>query len=329
MDLAERFLAQPALDDLVPRAARVLVAVSGGGDSIALLHLLASAAPGKGWTVEAVCVDHRTRPGTADEARFVAEVCAGLGVPFHAVALPGESAASSEDALRRARREALAAAARARGASRVALGHQADDVIETMAMRLLRGAGLDGLGGIPPRTGGFVRPLLPFRRAELRRWLETRGLAWVEDPTNEDVRKLRARVRHLVLPALRRFSPAIDEGLLAAAGAIQRARELLEVWDAGWLADRAVTTADGLELPRAALREEPPVSRGRLIRRAAERLGLARRRLGRACLEEVLGVLERGAPGAAAPLPCGLEAACEGDVLRLRRKGLARERDGV
>ena len=168
MELEDRFVAHAFGGNVVPAGARVLVAVSGGGDSMALLHLLAGAAAGRGPALEAVCVDHRTRPGTADEARFVGEVCRVLGVPFRVVELADGSGEWSEDLLRRARRQALAAAGRSSGAACVALGHQADDVAETTAMRLLRGAGLDGLAGIPARSGRIVRPLLPFRRAALR-----------------------------------------------------------------------------------------------------------------------------------------------------------------
>lgn len=329
MDLAARFGEHACAGDLLPPRARVLVAVSGGGDSVALLHLLAGIARERPLALEVASLDHRTRPGTADEVRFVGALCAALGVPFHPLALAAPPETPGEEAMRRARREALGAAAAACGATRVALGHQADDVAETMVMRLLRGAGLDGLAGIPGRVGGVVRPLLPFERRELRAWLRGRGLAWVEDPSNADERRLRARVRHRVLPALRAKAPDVAGALRAAAGAVAGLLGPLDRWEAAWLAAHAERGPDGLRCGLAELRAEPPAVRGRLVRRAAESLGVPRSRLGRACVAEVLAAAARDAAGGAVPLPGGLEAVREPRVLRLGPRELAPERHPV
>jgi len=320
MDLTPLFLRNVREASLLPRGARVLVAASGGGDSVALLQLLGSAAGVRELTIEVASIDHRTRPGSMDDVRFVGDLARALGLPFRALELPAEAGALGEDGLRRARREALQAAAASNGAAAIALGHQADDVAETMVMRLLRGAGLDGLAGIRARSGPFIRPLLGFRREELRAHLRFHGLRWVEDPTNLDVRRLRARVRHRILPALRAVRPEIDESLVAAARAAADVLEPLDRWEAGWMAHHAADAEGGLALPVEVLRGEPRASQGRLARRAAERLGVDRSRLGRACVEEILAAVSRDGSAAIVPLPGELEARREGTVLRIVKR---------
>jgi tRNA(Ile)-lysidine synthase len=319
MDLEDRFAAGLAAADWLRPGARLLAAVSGGGDSLALLELLREAAAARGASLSAAYVDHRTRPETADEARFVAAHAGRAGLAFHACALPAEVGGAGEAQLRRARLDALAALARQAGADVVLLGHQADDVVETMVMRLLRGTGIDGLCGIRAAVGPFRRPLLGFRRAELRAWLEARGVGWIDDPTNADVRRLRARVRHRVLPALRLGRPDVDALLWDAAARMTGLRRGLERWEAEWLSGKAVRSAGGVGLPVAELRREPLVLRGRLVRRAAEWCGLEASRLGRGCLVEAVRVASAdAAPRAAVPLPGGLGAAVRGGRLWVR-----------
>ena len=172
------------------------VAVSGGSDSLALLHLLVAA----GAPVSAITINHDLRPEAADEARFVAGLCAGLGVPHSVVVWDhGGPKGNLPDAARRARYGLIAGWAKARGSARVMLGHTADDQAETVLMGLARGAGLDGLCGMRPwwNEDGlrFERPLLGVTRAELRGYLGRAGVAWVDDPTNDDAQYQRVRAR--------------------------------------------------------------------------------------------------------------------------------------
>jgi tRNA(Ile)-lysidine synthase len=176
------------------------LAVSGGGDSMALLHLAARVAPQAGWSVRAVTVDHRLRPEAADEAALVAQVCAGLGVPHDVVVWQHDGIAGNlMQAARQARYRLMAEWAAARGITTVALAHTADDDAETFLIGLSRAAGLEGLSGM--RHGfvqdgvAFRRPLLGQSRSELRGFLRRNGLVWVDDPTNEDDRFTRTRVR--------------------------------------------------------------------------------------------------------------------------------------
>ncbi len=211
---------------LFERGDRVIVAVSGGPDSMALLHLLWEAQERLGLTLEVAGVDHGLRPAAAGELELVRASAEALGLPFVRLAVDlggGRRRAGLQEAARRARLGALAALAAERGARRIALGHQADDQAETVLFRIVRGTGLRGLGGIPYLRSPFVRPLLDLRRAEILRYLGRRSISFVEDPSNADLRFARARVRHRYLPLLAQENPRVAEALVALAGAARDA----------------------------------------------------------------------------------------------------------
>ncbi|SEP74391.1 tRNA lysidine(34) synthetase TilS [Thalassovita taeanensis] len=176
------------------------VAVSGGGDSLALLYLLADWAGDAGVELHVVTVDHGLRPEARDEARAVALHAHALGVCHDTLLWQGwDGSGNLQDQARRARYGLIGAWAKEHGIPQVALGHTADDQAETMLMRLARGAGVDGLSGmaVKRRVGPveFLRPLLSLRREALRDALRSRGVEWVEDPSNTDVRFDRIKAR--------------------------------------------------------------------------------------------------------------------------------------
>lgn len=180
-------------------------------------------------TLGVAAVDHGLRPGAAAERGLVAERCAALGVPFHSLrvdvgaarasrqAAPGPTATRAgrgvQEVARRLRLGALAELCAAQGFDVVALGHQADDQAETILFRILRGTGVAGLAGIPYRRTPFVRPLLDVTRAEIVQYLRRRSIPFASDPSNQDLRHARARLRHQVLPSLRLENPRLDEAL--------------------------------------------------------------------------------------------------------------------
>jgi len=189
------------------RGARLLVAVSGGADSTALLVTLARLASELKLELRAAHLDHRLRgsQSRADRA-FVAELCRRLGVPLIAAAWDTRRrmrtrGLAGQDGLRRLRREFLAHAARRAGAAAIATAHTADDQLETVLMRLGRGAGL-GIGGMSARQGRWIRPFLHATRHEIEADLLAAGIAWREDASNDDPAYLRARIRLGVVPAL-------------------------------------------------------------------------------------------------------------------------------
>lgn len=223
-------LATIAAHDLLRPGDRVVVAVSGGPDSMALLHALWELRDRLGVTLEVTAVDHGLRADARREIELVRERAAALGLRFSAVAVDvaaerrSRRGASLQDAARDARLRALAALAAERGAQRVALGHQADDQAETVLYRIVRGTGIPGLAGIPYRRDvsrgvSLVRPLLDVSRAQILRYLRRRSIPFVEDPSNADPRFARARIRNQILPALAQENPRIAEALRALASA--------------------------------------------------------------------------------------------------------------
>ncbi len=176
------------------------VAVSGGGDSVALLHLLNDYARSGGIALRAATVDHGLRPEAAREAAMVAGQCRALGVPHDTLRWTGwDHSGNLQNEARMARYRLLADWARGQGIGAVCIGHTADDLAETFVMRLGRRAGVDGLSAMPAvfdRHGmRWHRPLLNARRANLRAHLTQRGVTWVDDPSNEDDSFARVRIR--------------------------------------------------------------------------------------------------------------------------------------
>jgi len=218
-------LAERAFDPGPPE--RVAVAVSGGSDSMAALHLMTQA----GFWPHAVTVDHGLRAEAGQEAAFVAGVCDRLDVPH--VTLRWEHGAiegNLQDAARVARYRLIAEWATAEGISHVALGHTADDQAETFLMRLARGAGVDGLSGMRGRWDEgrvtFTRPFLSQTRAALRVYLERHGQPWVDDPSNADARFERVRARQVLAQLMPLGITA--EVLGGVAGNLSDVRQALE-----------------------------------------------------------------------------------------------------
>ncbi len=212
----------------LPSGKTIGVALSGGGDSVALLHLCLAA----GLPVEAVTVDHGLRDGSAAEAVAVAADCAALRVRHEArVWVHGTVPGNLMDRARRARMVLIRDWARDRGIAVVALGHTRDDQAETLLMGLARAAGIDGLSGMRREWSDagvrFLRPLLDAGREELRDWLRVRNIGWIEDPTNENDRFLRVKARR-VLAALKPMG-ITAEGLAAAAGHLAQVKAALKV----------------------------------------------------------------------------------------------------
>lgn len=209
---------------LAHAATRVVAGVSGGSDSVALAHLLKQLHASGELVLAGIChFDHQLRPSSAEDALVCRGVADALGVPF--LAEGGDVRGSARRDRRsiehaaRVLRHAFFERARVHfDADRVALGHTRDDQAETFLLRLLRGAGARGLGGMHPSRGALIRPLLECRRQALREYLQHLGVNFVHDESNDDVAIPRNRVRAELLPMLeRRFNPAIVDALAAAS----------------------------------------------------------------------------------------------------------------
>jgi tRNA(Ile)-lysidine synthase len=251
----------------------LVVGVSGGADSVALLAALLAIAPAWRLTLHVVHVDHGLRPDSTRDADFVRRLGARFGLPVE-VATVQVGQGSVEAAARAARHAALEAAADRVGAARIALGHTADDQAETVLMRLMEGAGVRGLAGIPPVRGRFIRPLLEARHRHAVAALEAAGLQWIEDPSNDDPKFFRNRVRHELLPLLTTaFDPQIVSRLAAVARAARGSVDALDRVAARELERLAVSDASALILPRSGLASLPAAVGAEVLRRAAARCG--------------------------------------------------------
>ncbi|MBC7132945.1 MAG: tRNA lysidine(34) synthetase TilS [Roseovarius sp.] len=245
------------------------VAVSGGSDSLALLHLLHDWRGAGGPALRVATVDHGLRPEAAAEAAAVARLCAGLGIGQDTLRWreDTETGGNLPDRARRARYRLLADWARLHGIADVAIGHTRDDLAETFLMRLARGSGVDGLAAMRARWRGggviFHRPLLAFGRAALRDMLRARGVAWIDDPTNADEGYARTRAR----AALAALAPlGITAGALAETAArLADARAALD--HHARQAARALATVAGgdLLLERAGFAALPDETARRLL----------------------------------------------------------------
>ncbi len=223
---------------LAPRE-RVLVGVSGGPDSLALLDALAALAPEFGWRLHVAHFNHRLRGADSDgDEAFVHETAGGYGLPFSAGggdvrAFAAEAKLSIEDAARRSRHGFFQDTARALGLEKLALGHNADDQVETLLQRLLRGAGTRGLAAIHAsnRLGDVivVRPLLDVWKTEILGYIRQRGLKFREDSSNRDLQFQRNKIRHELIPALERdYNPALKPLLHQTAEMLAAEDEWME-----------------------------------------------------------------------------------------------------
>ena len=237
-------LAEGAARLHIPDGAAMVLAVSGGPDSTALLHGAALLAPARGWRLTVAHLDHALRPTSADEAAAVAATAAGMGLPAEirrtdVTAIAASEHRSLEDAGRQARYRFLEQVAASHGPEAlIATAHTADDAAETILLRLARGSGLRGLRGIPARRGRIVRPLLNARRMVLREALDAAGIAYSTDPSNADTAHARNRVRAELLPALERLNPAAVEALTRFGRLSADDDDLLDALAAAELAQR-------------------------------------------------------------------------------------------
>lgn len=263
---------------------RLLVAVSGGVDSTALLWGMTRLADRLGLEIHAAHLDHGLDPGSGERATAVTRLCARLGVPLRTERLDvagGRRAGESPEATaRRMRYRYLERERRQLSALWVLTAHHADDQAETVLLRLLYGSGLAGLAGIGERHGKIVRPLLGLTRRELAEALAATGLRSIEDPTNRDLRVPRNLVRHRLIPALEPRWPSLAGDLQAiarvAGGARRRLDGIVEAQTEMRVEDGLEESPDGISvsLDRAALLDLPDVLWPFALARAGRLAGL-------------------------------------------------------
>jgi tRNA(Ile)-lysidine synthase len=296
--MSERALDAARESGLVRVGEPLLVMVSGGGDSVALLDI----AHRLGSSVTALHVNYGLRDGAAADEALVRELVGRMDVPLHVhhVTLPPEGN------LQELARDARYSLAEQLADGDYAAAHTASDQAETVLYRLAVSPGSRALHGMVPRRGRLVRPLLEVTRDDVRDYLSARGLEWREDPSNADRRFARARVRHDVLDALGELSPAAERNIAETARQLRDEAEVLDAVVADALAELA-----GPAISLDALREHPPALQ-RLVLRS-----LAGRTLSRSELEQLLSVGPQGTK--TVDLGGGLRAVAEYGTVRFTR----------
>jgi tRNA(Ile)-lysidine synthase len=296
---------------MLPEGGTILCAVSGGADSVCLLHILKALAPARGYSLAAAHFNHGLRGAEADEdERFVRSLAADWSIPFFAGR--GDTAARAasrglglEETARLLRYDFLREAAKEAGAEVIATAHTADDNLETLLMRLARGTGLRGLAGIPPRRGALVRPLLTTGRAWVLAYLEEYGLPHREDRTNADTAFTRNRLRAEAVPVLRALNPRLTEAVNTTT-ALLRADDAALTARAWELVRHAQAHPSGaVFVPTSLLASAPGPVASRAALLLLERAGAGRRDLTAGHIASILALAQSADPSAQLSLPGG------------------------
>ena len=303
----------------------VLVALSGGADSVALLRALLAL----GYPVHAFHLNHCLRGAESDrDEAFCRALCERLGVPLTVERIDvGAQAAQTgegvEAAARRIRYARLAAAAQG---TKTATAHTADDNLETMLFHLARGTGPKGLAGIPPVRGDIIRPLIGVERAQVEAYLAELGQDFVTDSTNRSDDYTRNRIRHEIVPVLRQINSAVC-GAAARLGGLLRQDEAFLREQTEVCLTRAARLDGSWEV--SPLREAHPAVRSRALRRLAEQSGMPMRDFTAQHVRALEGLLETADPSAECDLPHGYCARREYGTVRLERAEMPAERNEI
>ena len=293
--ILEKVMATALRYRMFERQDRVVVAVSGGADSVCLLHVLHALQKPLGIDLIVCHFDHGLRPGEdEEETRFVQTLAESLDLPFATEKATEElriGGPSMEETARDLRYAFLANRMHHFSAQKIAVGHTLDDQAETVLMRLLRGSGTAGLSGIPPvRDGVIVRPLIELAREEIVAYLSRTGVDYVTDPSNLDATPLRNEIRLNVLPLLKKRQPGLAKILGKTAAILREEREWMETEARDWIARQGLTGPQGeitIALPKFnqlheakkkhVIREALKISGGGLSRITSEHISAVER----------------------------------------------------
>ena len=308
---------------------RVVVAVSGGPDSVCLLHVLLLLSKDLDLSLHVAHLDHMFRGReSAGEALFVADLAKKLSVPatveqFDVPALCRERGLSAQAGAREARYAFLGRVAREVNAARIATGHTASDQAETFLLRLTRGAGVSGLAGIPPIRENIIRPLIGATREEVLQHLASYRMSFVSDPSNTKPVYTRNRVRSELLPVLMRFNPRMVQTLAWEASLLRdedsAAEACLDIQAEGIL----VRAGDSIAVVREGFSRLPRAYQRRMLRRAVDAAGGEASRLSSVQIEEAVAFLLSAQTGRAMELPHGLRIIREYDRFLFQEQATA------
>ena len=306
---------------------RVIAAVSGGPDSVCLLHCLVELAPEYGIELLAAHFNHKLRGEDSDrDEQFVEGLCKRLNVPL---SLAGEDMAavsrrekgSLEELCRKSRHGFLEGLAREKGFGKIALGHNLDDQAETVLMNVIRGTGIDGLKGIDPVRDCFIRPLIGIERKEIIDFLSSRGIPWRTDHSNSENSFRRNSIRNSLIPFIREnYNPSIVDALGRLANIARSENEFLDS-----LMGKAASSWDplpgrGVKIPTGELLGHHPALRKRIIKSALEGLSPVKGGISHEHISAAIKVAGGKEPGASLDLPFGISARREYDFLVIEKR---------
>jgi tRNA(Ile)-lysidine synthase len=339
--LFERVFAAIHRERLLQPGDRIGVCVSGGADSVALLHLMLEMREKLGIVLSVVHFNHQLRGNASDaDEKFVVKLAAKHAMPFHVgrenvAAKAKREKANLEDAARRARYAFFERLVAEEKLTRFAVAHTADDQAETVLAHMLRGTGLAGLSGIHPTSRHAIRPLLQIRRSALRAYLKGRNETWREDATNRDTSKMRARIRAKLLPLLQKqFQPAVVEHLSTLAELAREDEAYLDLATTArarvsfernenaasiHASDLLCCATPGKSKARPAhLQLENRAITRRLVRYIVNALKPRPGQLNADHVQSIVDLAERGENGKSLPLPGAMEVRRERDKLIFR-----------
>jgi tRNA(Ile)-lysidine synthase len=312
-DIIKKVKATISRYHMIRQGERIIVGVSGGPDSVCLLHILNTLREDIGMELIVAHFDHGLRPNDdQDESRFVEALAESLGLAWETKrAYHLEPAMSSLEERARDSRYAFFREVRdLHDAHKIAIGHNLDDQAETILLRLLRGSGATGLAGIPPcRDGIIIRPLIDLPRDDILRFLEEKRCHYHMDSSNLEKRYLRNRIRLELLPIMQRYQPRILSILSHTADTLREDDRFLSRQAQDWLRSKSATRTDGeIKIPLAPLLDLSPALRGRVLRQAIFWISGNLRRLDRRHVASLTGILFSQRPQVSISLPRGLVA---------------------
>jgi tRNA(Ile)-lysidine synthase len=315
---------------MLPQEAKVIVAVSGGADSMAMLLVLLQLRTVYNMTLIVAHVNHQLRGEESErDALFVEQQAVRLGLPFHHArvdvkALRRSTGMSVQQAARALRYYCLHALCHSLEATRIALGHTADDQAETLLMRFVCGSGPTGLAGIPAVRLPFIRPLLTVSRPTIHAYLQSERCAWVDDSSNAHMVYLRNRIRLDLLPQLRQYNPRIVKRLHELADMLRADSQVLEQQVDEWAVQTlAWPVRSGVEIHCRHFRLAPVAIQRRLLRRALEALGASPAAVGFRHIESLRQFMVAGDGKRRSRWPGQIEAERHPETVRLWNASLA------
>ncbi len=311
MDTLPNAMALAAEYDMLPPCGTVLCAVSGGADSMCLLHFLNSLGRERGFSVTAAHYNHHLRgEESMRDAAFVSDWCGRVGIPC--VMGEGDVAAAAqqqnrgvEETARTMRYAFLDATAKECGAAGIATAHHAADNVETVLLHLIRGTGLRGLCGIPPVRGSLIRPLLTTEKSDILAYLEQHSIPFVTDSSNDDLTYTRNRLRHEIIPLLCQLNPNLSGTIAGGLSTLRRDEDYLSALAATALAS-GVLTENTFTVPAASIAVLPDAVAPRAARLLLEQLHIYR--CTAAHLDAIVALARSSAPSGETALPGGVTA---------------------